>query len=166
MLAINKIGKESLPEVAKLANKIWPVSYKNIITDDQIQYMLNLFYCEKALIEQIDLLNHQFIIITENQSPVGFASYSPKFQNSTTIFRLHKLYVDTSCKRKGYGKMLVNFIIEDVNRLSGKFIELNVNKNNPAKDFYLKLGFTIIDEEDIDIGSGFFMNDFIMRLAI
>ena len=41
-------------------------------------------------------------------------------------------------------------------------LELNVNRNNPAIRFYVKLGFHIIDEVDIAIGSGFYMNDYIM----
>ena len=31
-----------------------------------------------------------------------------------------------------------------------------------AVGFYEKLGFTVIKEEDIDIGNGFFMNDYFM----
>jgi ribosomal protein S18 acetylase RimI-like enzyme len=41
---------------------------------------------------------------------------------------------------------------------------LNVNRYNPAKDFYEKLGFKIILEEDIPIGQ-YWMNDYVMRLT-
>ena len=40
---------------------------------------------------------------------------------------------------------------------------LNVNRRNKAKQFYEHLGFTIISEEDIDIGQGYFMNDYVME---
>ena len=40
---------------------------------------------------------------------------------------------------------------------------LNVNRQNKAKFFYEKLGFTVIKEEDIDIGNGYFMNDYVME---
>jgi ribosomal protein S18 acetylase RimI-like enzyme len=39
---------------------------------------------------------------------------------------------------------------------------LNVNRNNKALGFYQKFGFVILREEDIDIGNGYFMNDYIM----
>ena len=42
-------------------------------------------------------------------------------------------------------------------------LQLNVNRHNTAKSFYEKLGFAVIKEEDIDIGSGYFMNDYIME---
>ena len=45
-------------------------------------------------------------------------------------------------------------------------IELNVNRYNPAKTFYEKIGFTLIGQEDIDIGGGHFMNDYIMVMKI
>jgi hypothetical protein len=38
----------------------------------------------------------------------------------------------------------------------------NVNRYNNALAFYQKLGYEILKEEDIDIGEGFFMNDFVM----
>jgi ribosomal protein S18 acetylase RimI-like enzyme len=41
-------------------------------------------------------------------------------------------------------------------------LELNVNKYNPAKDFYEKMGFEVAYEEDIPIGP-YWMNDFVMR---
>jgi ribosomal protein S18 acetylase RimI-like enzyme len=43
---------------------------------------------------------------------------------------------------------------------------LNVNRNNPTKGFYEKLGFTVIKEEDIDIGNGYFMNDYVMEKKV
>jgi ribosomal protein S18 acetylase RimI-like enzyme len=41
-----------------------------------------------------------------------------------------------------------------------------VNRHNRALHFYEKQGFKIIREEDIDIGSGYFMNDYVMELTI
>jgi ribosomal protein S18 acetylase RimI-like enzyme len=41
-----------------------------------------------------------------------------------------------------------------------------VNRENKAIGFYNKLGFTIIAEEDIPIGNGFFMNDYVMQISL
>ena len=40
---------------------------------------------------------------------------------------------------------------------------LNVNRHNKAISFYKKYGFDIIAEEDIDIGNGYYMNDYVME---
>jgi len=41
-----------------------------------------------------------------------------------------------------------------------------VNRYNKAKDFYEKAGFIIKETADIEIGGGFFMNDYVMELPI
>ena len=41
-------------------------------------------------------------------------------------------------------------------------LHLNVNKFNDAVQFYERAGFVTIKEEDIDIGQGYFMNDYVM----
>jgi ribosomal protein S18 acetylase RimI-like enzyme len=47
-----------------------------------------------------------------------------------------------------------------------KNLLLNVNRENPALGFYKKKGFEVIKTEDIDIGNGYFMNDYVMRLKV
>ncbi len=40
---------------------------------------------------------------------------------------------------------------------------LNVNRCNKARNFYEARGFQVIAEEDIDIGNGYLMNDYLMQ---
>jgi catechol-2,3-dioxygenase len=40
---------------------------------------------------------------------------------------------------------------------------LNVNRFNKAKNFYEKIGMNICKVEDIEIGNGYFMEDFVME---
>ena len=46
---------------------------------------------------------------------------------------------------------------------NSSYFILNVNRYNKATDFYIKLGFEISYEEDIDIGNGFLMEDYVMK---
>jgi hypothetical protein len=48
--------------------------------------------------------------------------------------------------------------------LGARAIELQVNKKNIAQHFYLKQGFTIDRELVLDIGNGFVMDDYVMRI--
>jgi ribosomal protein S18 acetylase RimI-like enzyme len=43
---------------------------------------------------------------------------------------------------------------------------LNVNRNNSALNFYQRLGFTIQRKEDIAIGNGYLMEDYVMGKPI
>jgi ribosomal protein S18 acetylase RimI-like enzyme len=67
---------------------------------------------------------------------------------------------------KGTGKFVINEILKAIIIKGGKALQLNVNRNNRAKEFYEKLGFTIIREEDNDIGNGYLMNDYVMEKKI
>jgi ribosomal protein S18 acetylase RimI-like enzyme len=95
---------------------------------------------------------------------VAFASYS--HGNKAGIYKIHKLYVHPMLHGKGFGRKLLDRIIHDVKPKGAKAIQLNVNRNNPAKIFYENYGFTIIGEEDIAIGEEYFMNDYVMEKTI
>jgi ribosomal protein S18 acetylase RimI-like enzyme len=121
--------------------------------------MMSLMYSEEALKKQMKE-KHEFIIVSDGLEPVGFASFSLL---ETGIYKLHKIYVMPQNQGKGTGRFVINEIIKAIIRKGGKGLQLNVNRNNKAKDFYEKLGFTLIKEEDIDIGEGYFMNDYVME---
>ena len=124
---------------------------------------------EKGYAYNIGILpegGHQFIVAFENDEAVGFASYSEKYAEGSSVYRLHKIYIHPAQQHKGIGKLLIGFISNDLKKLAATDLELNVNRHNQALHFYKNLGFTITREEDIDIGSGYFMNDYVMNLAL
>ena len=162
---VTKVNAESIPIIRELARKTWEVAYASIISPAQMKYMLDLFYSEAALQKQIQQ-GHQFIIAKRKQDPVGFASYSIKSSEEPDTYRLNKIYIDPLFQGKGIGKLLIGFIINDISSYDAANLELNVNRSNKAMEFYQKIGFRIIKEEDINIGNGFFMNDYVMRMAL
>ncbi|MEO5942757.1 MAG: GNAT family N-acetyltransferase [Ferruginibacter sp.] len=165
-MEINKAGTGDIKEIQQLVYTTWPDAYGAILSKDQLDYMLELIYNDKALKNQIENLQHQFIIAYEEEEAVGFASYSPKDINNSSVFRLHKLYVLPSQQGKGTGKLLLNYIINEIKNADASILELNVNRHNKAFHFYKKSGFTISHEADIDIGNDYFMNDYVMELAV
>ena len=64
----------------------------------------------------------------------------------------------------GSGKALLNKAIEVAKVEGSKSIFLQVNKHNNAYSFYLKNGFIKEEEFKFDIGNGFYMDDYVMRL--
>ena len=162
MREIRQVGEESIDLIRQLAHAVWPTAYGDILTAGQIDYMLNMMYSHAALLKQIDE-GHQFLIVYDHKMPVGFASYSPKENNSPAVYRLHKLYVLPDHQRKGTGKLLLDHIIAAIQKEGAMVLELNVNKHNKAFHFYARFGFTIAEEKDIDIGGGYFMNDYILE---
>ena len=65
------------------------------------------------------------------------------------------------------GRALIERAFEEARRLfpdgHGR-VELNVNRQNPALDFYRHMGMHIAMSGDFDIGNGYFMNDYIMAI--
>ncbi len=162
MISISKASIEELIIVKNLAYKIWPHAYSSILSKEQLNYMLDKFYSLDSLKNQFDNDNHVFLLVKENEEFLGFASYELNSESNSKA-KLHKLYVLPNLHGKGIGKLLINEIQKIAKNNNQKSIFLNVNRFNPAKDFYLKLGFKIIDSIDISIGNNFLMEDFIME---
>jgi GNAT superfamily N-acetyltransferase len=151
----------------EIAYNTWPVAYSEIINSQQMNYMLELFYADASLLHQFHSLQHRFLIaLDREENCVGFASYSTFTENNQTIWKLHKLYVQPFSQKTGTGRALLNFIFEEMRNASALCLKLNVNRNNKAVEFYHKMGFNIERSEDIDIGNGYFMNDFVMSILV
>jgi GNAT superfamily N-acetyltransferase len=151
--------------IQELAEMIWPVCYAEIVSPEQLRYMLDLIYTPNALKTQMEK-GHRFVIAYEAETPIGFASYSAKSNEDPTIFRLHKIYVLTNLHTQGIGSSLLQYVITKSKNTGATLLELNVNKYNPAKNFYEKKGFSILKEEVIDIGNGYVMDDYVMGLQL
>jgi len=164
MISLKKVGTEAIPIIRDLASAIWPVTYKGIISDEQIDYMLDWMYSVDSLQQQILKKDHQFIMAYEDDTPVGYLSYSINDKANQTIYRLHKLYVSNDHQRKGIAGKLLEYMITEIKPLGATEIILNVNRHNSAVQFYKAKGFSVKEEQMLDIGGGFFMDDYILGL--
>ena len=61
---------------------------------------------------------------------------------------------------------MIDYILDEIKQKGAKALELQVHRQNKARNFYEKLGFVIIKEKDFDIGNGFFMNDYVMEKVL
>lgn len=162
MLNIRKATIEDIPLIQKLTYSVWPQTYASILSQEQIEYMLEMMYSYTSLQKQMDE-GAQFIIVNDNNEPVGFASFQ---ETEPAVFKLHKIYVLSNQQGKGTGKYVINHIIDAIRHRGARALQLQVNRHNKAKDFYEKLGFMVIEEADFDIGNGYFMNDYVMEKRI
>jgi GNAT superfamily N-acetyltransferase len=159
MLNIRPASIADIPLIRELTFKVWPQTYASILSQQQIDYMLDLMYSEVSLKKQMEEGSY-FIIAEEGKEPVGFASYG---EINPSIFKLHKIYILASQQGKGTGSFVIGHIINQTRKLGANTLQLQVNRNNQAKNFYERLGFAVVEEADFDIGGGYFMNDYIME---
>jgi len=159
---IAEIASEELILVHQLSYTIWPVCYANIISEKQIAYMLEKIYSLPALKRSMEE-GQRFLVAFHESDPVGYSGFE-KDQNQPHRFKLQKLYVLPHLHGLGMGKAL--FLRTQSVAIAGgcTSLFLQVNKKNPAVEFYRKLGMSIKEEAIVDIGNGFVMDDYIMQL--
>jgi len=160
-LSIRFADLDDINTIGFLAQQTWPKTYQEILSPEQLRYMLQLFYSPGSLRHQMLEEKHSFLIVEEDEDPIGFASWSPSAEEG--VYKLHKLYVLPGRQGKGLGKAILDFIYEDLRAGEAKSLRLNVNRHNKARQFYERMGFTVIGEEDLDIGNQYFMNDYVME---
>jgi GNAT superfamily N-acetyltransferase len=157
--------------IRSISERTWPSTYGHIISQEQIDFMLEWMYSDASLEKQMNT-GCSFYIANLNGDDVGFCSVSPEEEenNSTEkvegskAHKLNKLYILPSAQGTGAGKALLNKSIEVVKAAGSSSLFLQVNKQNDAYTFYLKHEFVKEQEFKFDIGNGFFMDDYVMRL--
>ncbi len=165
MIEIEKVyhtDTDKFQIIITIAQETWPTTYGEILSSDQLEYMFDMMYSTKSLLEQAAKKNQQFILIKEDNKYLGFASYEIDCMG-TNKTKVHKIYIAPSAQGKGIGKKLIDFITLESQKQHEIAIVLNVNKFNKAIHFYTKIGFTKVKEEVIAIGNGYVMDDYVME---
>ena len=147
--------------ICAIAEATWWPTYSPILEKEQIRFMLDEIYSAEQINKQLLSGEQSFLLLLEAGEAVAFAAYSLRHGVPDT-YKLHKLYCLPKTQGKGYGKVLINAVIEIMLQDGRHILELNVNRNNKARYFYEKMGFEVIYEEDIAIGP-YWMNDYVMR---
>lgn len=144
---------EDLPELSRLAHHIWREHYPKVIGLEQTEYMLKKWYNIESLTEQMREAGRQTMLVTHDEKMVGYIQYGPK---DDAIF-IHKVYLMKEHRGSGLAKQLFD-------QIDYRPLELRVNKDNAGSiAFYKRYGFEIIDENILDIGGGYVMDDYVMR---
>lgn len=156
--------------IRSISERTWPSTYGHIISQEQINFMLDWMYSDASLEKQMNS-GCAFYIANLNGADIGFCSVSPDEENNSDekvegskAHKLNKLYVLPSAQGTGAGKALLNQAIDIAKAAGSSAIFLQVNKLNDAYSFYLKQGFIKEAEFKFDIGNGFYMDDYVMRL--
>ncbi len=151
-------------EFYHLAHKIWPITYKNVLSEQQISYMLELMYSTESLEkQQKDGCN--FYLLQAEEQAIGFLSIQHNKDNSGKT-KVQKIYVLTEFQGTGAGGFLMDFAISEAKKKDSTAVFLNVNRHNKAIGFYEHFGFKKMYSEDNDIGHGYLMEDWVMEIPL
>lgn len=162
MITIRPATTQDYLHIQNIAYQTWPPTFGDILSPTQITYMLDWMYSLPALHQQVEVKGHTFLLAQDGEDPVGFVSYECQYQDSPTT-KIHKIYILPSTQGKGVGKALLGHTSEIARQAGNSSLLLNVNRYNKALDFYKRMGFELIGQENIDIGQGFLMEDYILE---
>ncbi len=172
---IREAGIDDVDIIQGLAEIAFRETYRSVLSGEQIDYMMEWMYSEESLRSQMFEKENVFFILSADGADVGYLSVErhkspPADLGGFIVFNLQKLYVLPDYQGLGCGSALLSFAEGQMRLWAGgasrSCYELNVNRHNPAVSFYRRHGLSIVREGDFAIGSGFYMNDFIMRKEI
>jgi GNAT superfamily N-acetyltransferase len=162
MITISKAVNSDIKTIQNIVYITWPITYGEILSEEQLKYMLDLFYSEEALTAQFDKKEQLFYLITEEESTLGFIGIEHNYQNGNST-KIHKIYLLPETQGKGIGKTAIEAVEKLALENNSASVILNVNRFNKAFNFYQKIGFNVIDEVNIEIGNGYLMEDYVME---
>ena len=165
MFKIRKATLEDIEMINRLAWIVFPHTYKEILSTEQMEYMMDWMYSPENLHKQMTEDGHIYYLAFEGDEPAGYLSIQPEGEHT---YHLQKIYVLPSFQRKKLGKLLFEQAIKAIKELHPEpcQMRMNVNRQNKALTFYEKMGMKKVDEGDFHIGNGYYMNDYIMGLDI
>jgi len=131
-------------------------------TVDMRQWLIDLFGSEPR---------YSVVVAEKGNAVVGMAIYSGKCVAgyAEPIAHLQDLFVDEAHRRQGIGSRILQLVAADARERGMSMIELNVRANNPAREFYRRIGFEHLSQCLTYVVSGstlIELADFASKLAV
>jgi len=160
---IRPIAPDDIPAIANLARATWLDAYADIISPEQIDYMLAQRYDHERLRAEAEDPQKWLCQAYLDNTLAGFAAC----EIYKGEFKLDKLYIHPDMQRKGIGAALVRHTAALAHEQGFPSMILAVNKQNEqAIRAYTRYGFRVRDKTVTDIGNGFVMDDYVMEKTL
>jgi ribosomal protein S18 acetylase RimI-like enzyme len=150
--------------VSTLAREIWTDHFTPIIGKPQVEYMLEKFQSSEPIKHQISEGCEYYLASIDNES-VGYTALITNLTDRKMM--ISKLYILSEVRGTGVGTALLSHIESICSSRNISRLWLTVNKyNDIAISWYKHRGFVVTDAIKTDIGSGFYMDDYLMEKAL
>lgn len=153
-------GAEQIALCARLASSIWHECFAHILKPEQIDYMVEHIQSAQAMTSHIENDGYEYFLIYSDGQLAGYTAIQPK---DGKLF-LSKLYVDNAFRGRGLGKAGLAFAEAAGRKYGCSSIWLTVNRfNEQAIAVYRHSGYALVREQQVGIGGGFIMDDFVFE---
>ena len=144
--------------LSDFGSKSFIYAYQCTLPLEEIRKYINTAFSEAAILEEINgSLATYFICQDASLNPCGYAkliqSPAPECINPSSGIELQRLYVDSDYRGRGIGKLLEFHAESNSRNRDIHNIWLRVWEGNTvAQEIYKKWGFTIVGEEQYQVG--------------
>lgn len=163
----------AIRDMADMASEIWHEYWPIVLTDEQIDYMVDTMQSFEPIKREIREEGYLYwFVLDETGARVGYLSVRPEtedgeqacdIQSGAGKLFVSKVYLRKEERGKHYASRMLDFC-EDICRANGlSSMYLHVNKQNEMGiRAYKGRGWHVAEESVSDIGHGFVMDDYIM----
>ena len=160
MLSLERVDYSQIDSLAEMADGIWHEYFPFILSEEQIDYMVEKFQSADAMRQQVSEKGYQYYFIVSDGETIGYTGLVPEGQ---TLF-ISKVYLRKEHRGKGLGTQAIKCIFDICSKEGFRSAYLTVNKGNAkAIRAYERNGFRTVRSQVADIGRGFVMDDYVME---
>ena len=129
MFEIRKATLADIPLINRLAWIVFPHTYKELLSPEQIEFMMEWMYSPTNLEKQMTEEGHIYYLAFQGNEPAGYLSIQPEAEH---IYHLQKIYVLPSFQGMRLGMRLFQQAIDSIKELHPApcQMRLNVNRQN------------------------------------
>lgn len=158
--------EQQIKSLAKIADIVWHETYDPLMETAQVDYMVEQFQSEQAVKKQMETGGYRYFMVRGDKKDIGFTGVVPHYVREDELF-LSKAYVLREARGCGVFRRIMEQVTGLARELGLSGIWLTVNRQNRhAQEVYRHYGFEIAEEKCSDIGNGYVMDDYVMRLTL
>lgn len=161
-LTFQQVTDTEIETLAAPADEIWHEFFPGIISDAQVDYMVEKFQSAPAMRQQI-AEGYRYYLVYTGAELIGYTGVHPEEE----LLFLSKLYLKKQHRGHGYGRKMIEFVAGLARELGKSGVYLTVNRyNENTIAVYHATGFETVRTQVADIGNGYVMDDYVMQLAV
>ncbi len=158
-IAFRPATAADIPLLRDLAERSWRASYAEMISGEQIDYMLAWMYSAEKIAAELNS-GVRWFLVALGEEPIGYLSLTVHAPESA---ELNKLYLLREHQGRGFGQAMLAHALATAAAAGCGELRLRVNKaNTRALRAYESAGFRIVDALVAEIGGGFVMDDYVL----
>ena len=153
MIEIRKSKAEDSRGIIEVNVKTWRTTYEGIVPSEFLNYKENTMEEKIKKCELTVEKDDNVYVALKEGNVVGIMSFGPcKDEKYKDYGEIYSLYVLKEYQKNKIGKMLFLKGVEELKNNSYKNMIIKCLAENPSNQFYIKMGGTIVEKVENEIG--------------